>query len=771
MLVTILSMFVLISLFLVTPLFAKALKVMMALFFFLAFWGASSSLLLMSAYDQVIYASRSIAFHGGGLQAYLMAPTTAIQAMAIIGDSLSTAMMFAAALTTIFTGVSAYGFSNALAHAAGKVEGIGDNQGRNLTPQGKADITQGNADAYATNSVAGSMGSDQYGAAHVQSAIEKNVSAAGRSQGIDQQGGVRSQVSHAEGVRQGGGMVPVSQLDNPAQYGSDSSTIEIGTRQSNIQRASEAGNGDIQRGAQALENVRSSNTSSTLDAHNGNSSEVDKTTLTEAQQGMAHSRGLRNVAEAGNTTVETMAHRAGVSYGADHIASSEQYRTEEQVIAASQAKTAHGAGQLRQNINDATEQHPDLSPNNAMYALGKQGQSLTNNPTLASAKFDRSDLIEAEEVGMVNRVADAKMINALADSFFTSEGGPVDTQDKLEAALSESPLRSMAIPGDQMIQKMDALGYGHLSDMVNPDEMVELSAAMTLNEQDGSLQFGNTTVSQGASVILSDKVEARSGANLDMGDKYDIRDEVSGTTLMNAVQSYDKNPALLNKIVDSMSEMSPSDLLQVSEEFNGALPTPFEGRLSTSDSSSFTAGTEGHFGLSSPQILQGLAGIDAGIRGVSNQFNDNVDTRDSGASVKMGGIQIFDKLMEIQDSTVAHGDVADDPTRLNIGPSKEEELKTHRMADYLSTVFQSSFTEGRTSINADDVNDVNDYNSGKTGNLLREINKAETERYRSKGWETGTRESVPTPQIRAAQEKQLAEQAALQKKVEMYRFN
>ena len=769
MLVTILSMFVLISLFLVTPLFAKAVKVMMALFFFLAFWGASSSLLLMSAYDQVIYASRSIGFHAGGLEAYLMAPTTAIQSLAIIGDSLSTAMMFAAALTTIFTGVSAYGFSNALAHAAGKVEGIGENQGKNLTQEGQADIRERNANAYATNTVAGSMGHDQYGSAHVQSAIEKNVSAAGRAQGINHQGGISSQVSSAEGLKQGGAMVPVSQLDNPSQHGSDASNIDIGGRLSNIQRASAAGNGDIQRGAEKLENVRSSNTSSTLNAHHGNNRDVDQTTLTESQINKGHATGVHAAATAGGTTPEAIGRRGGVSYGAEHMASKETYPTDEGVISIAQAKAAHDAGQLRQTIEDATDRNPDMSRNQAMKDFGSKTQEVANNPILAADSFARSDVIKSEEASLAGRVADAKILSALAKDFFTEEGGPVDTQDKVEAAMAINASRSMAIPGEQMIHRLDDMGYGHLTDMVSPNEMTELSGAVTADE-DGNLVIGNPTVSQGASVILSDKVEARSGADLDIGDKYEVRDEVTGTTLMNAVEQYEKNPALLNKIADSMGEMSPADLLQVSEEFNTALPTPFEGRLSTSDTYSFTTGTEGHFGFSSPQIMQGV-GIDAGARGVTNQFNDNVDTRDAGASVKMGGIQIFDKLMEIRGSEVNHGDVIDDPTRLNIGPTEEEELKTERMADYFSTVFMSSLTEGRTSINVDNVKEVNDYNSGKTGNLLREINREETELYRQKGWGTGANETQPSPQIRAAQEKQLAEQTALQKKVEMYRFN
>jgi hypothetical protein len=768
MLVTILSMFLLISIFIVTPLFSKAVKVAMALFFFLAFWGASSSLLLMGAYDQVVYASRSISFHAGGLEAYLLAPTAAVQSLAIIGDSLSQAMMFAAALTTIFTGVSAYGFSNALAHAAGKVEGVGDSQGKNLTQEGKADLTEKNANSYATNQVAGAMGQQQYGAAHVQSAIEKNYSATGRADGIRQEGGIPSQVSHAEGLRQGGGMVPTSNLADPAHHGADSARVDIGGRLAQIQRASDAGDGNIMHGANKMELTHSSSAASTLSAHKGDISAIDKTSMTEAEQSKGHATGLRDMAVAGNSSAEEIGKRAGYSYGADHISSQAQYRTPEKVLSAAHAKASEGAGELRQRIADAHSMNPGASTSEAMYDFGQNREALSNNTLLGSQELNRNDLIQSEEFSMIDRVANSKMNNALAQKYFTAEGGELDTDSKIKAALSQNPLRSLAIGGADMIETMREQGYGHLANSIDPNQMTELTAAMTLSDN-GELEFGNMAVSQGAKTIYSEEMNTRSGSTTHIGDDTNIGNRLDGNTLANAVGSYEQNPAMLEQVIDQIGNMSPADQLQAFEGFNASLPTPFHGNLATQDTFTFNTGLEAHAGASSGLLEQ--VGIDAGARTITQSYNDNSDSREIGASVKVAGIQMLDKFNEIASSHPSQdGNMSTEPGLLGVNP--EQHLKTERFANYLSSVYQASLSEGEKSISNDDVNRVNDYDSGKSGNILRDLNAQETRQYRSLGWETGKSAEVdPSPEVKAAQLRQQQEYESMMKKIDLTRVN
>lgn len=772
MLVTILSLLVLIAIFLVTPLFAKALKVMMALFFFLATWGAASSLQLMNAYDQVIYASRSIAFHGGGLEAYLLAPTTAIQSLAIIGDSLSTAMMFAAALTTIFTGVSAYGFSNALAHAAGKVEVIGENQGRNLTQEGKADLTERNANAYATNSVSGSMGAENYGSAHVQSAIEKNYSAHGRSEGISSQGGVSAQVSTAEGQREGGSMIPTSNLANPAQYGHDGAQVDMGSKLSQIDRAGVAGDGNIQAGSQKLENVKSSSTTATLESHNKDNNAVDKTSRIEADYSKSHAEGLEGAANAApiNTSVNDIGRRAGLAQGAEQVGSKKQYRTDEDVVEATSAKIALSAGNLNQNLQDANALNPNLeTPTDKMYALGKEQQSLSNNPVFGAQNISRADEIAGEELGFISRAAEAKMLGAVTNEFFNPEGGPIGVDDKMAASIAESPLRSIAVEGSEMAASLERNGLGHLAGMIDKNDVGELTAATTIDEN-GDLRYGNTTYSQGGETVFTDMQRATVGSDYTNADNRNYVDRVTEGTFTSAAQDYKNNPQAFEELVDQLDEKTPSELFAISQEINAGLPATWQGNMGTTDTFTFTTGSEAHAGVSTGILEQ--VGLDAGARVITNTLQDNVDTLEGGAQVNTGAIQIFEKLMEIRESSPNNGDVVDDG-RLQIGRSSEQDAKTDRTAAYLSGLWSTSYSTGKDSTEVDDVNRVNDHDSGKTRDVLGDFNRRETELYRSQGWETGNDSyNTPiTPQIEAAQQKQLEEQEALNKKINMYRVN
>ncbi|OES24226.1 conjugal transfer protein TraG N-terminal domain-containing protein [Alteromonas macleodii] len=765
MLVTLLSIFVIVSLFIVTPLYGKAIKVILALFVFLAIWGAASSLQLMSAYDQVIYAARSINFHAGGLEAYLLAPTTAISALAIIGDSLSTAMMLAAAITTIFTGVSAYGLSNAMQHAAGKVEGIGSDQGKNLTSEGKADIIERQANSIATHQVAGAMGAADYGQAHVQTAIEKNMSSFGRYEGIQQQGGTSSQVSRTEGLKEGGSMVPLTNVADPSTYGAQGAEMDIGTRTAQIGRAQDAGGGNISHGSEQLEYVRNSSTSATLNAHGGDINEVDKTTLTDAMGAKGHAKGQRVAAESGGTTVEQVAERQGLNQAADNIASTRIYRTPEEVIATAQAKGAYSAGQVQQNIADAQELNPDLSTPAAMKELGKDVQALSNNQAFAADGMGRDQLIDGERFGMISRTADANVLNALAGKLFNEEGTPVTNDDLLKAAQSESPLRSMAVMGQDIIDIYEENGMGHLATNIQPEMYGELSAATTI-DNDGNLALGNVTYEQGGKVVLSDTMEARSGMTVENVNRLRDREDVEGLDLLNVIANRDEQPAMFNMAMNMIDQMDRAELVALGESINDSQEIIFHGDLSTNDSSTWGVGAEAYAGVTSPIVTKAF-GADYGVRASTDTRQDNVDSRETGGRVAMAGNIFADKIMEIRESN-APTDVATDPTRLNVGTSLEDELKDERTANFISTWQQTATREADDGIKYDDVNNVNGNFTGKTGEILRDLSREETDYYRSQGWETGSAETPEiTPQMQAERERQQAELEALQKKVRL----
>lgn len=765
MLVTILSLMVLIAIFLVTPLFAKAMKVMFALFFFLAFWGAASSLQLMNAYDQVIFASRSIAFHAGGLEAYLMAPTTAISSLAIIGDSLTTAMMFAAALTTIFTGVSAYGFSNALAHAAGKVEGIGENQGRNITMDGKAELIDRNANANATHQVSTAMGADAYGKSHVQRNIEANVASHGRVEGIQEQGYSRMQTSQVEGIREGGSMSATNRLNTPSNYGHDSALIGIGSQQTQITRANEAGRGDLMHGAAQLESVRSSSTSQELKAHGGDTTSVDQTSLTQSMIEKGKGHGHRNVENATGRSVESLSTRQGESEYAEVAASKRQYTTPG-LIRAADEKAAFGAAEHKQQVADAISLSPELSSTDAMANFGKLSKQVENNATLAQDEIPRADTIAGERAEVIDRNASAVMQRAMAEKFITRDGTPANYDDLKMLAASEQPLFSLGVMGADAQDVLRDLGYSEdkLS-AINPNLSGEWTSSTMLDEND-DLVIGNIQYSQGNQLVVSDTLDVNEGTRIDSGNRTRVEDKIEGNSLMNGAELYDENPSLFNHNMKELGNMTSAERLSTFEELvRESLPTSFHGNASTQDTFTFSTGSEARGGISTG--LLGQIGLEGSVIGSTGSIQDNIDTLDRGAHVKIGAVAIMEKYEEIMDSTPPQ-DIVDDG-RLSVGLTASDEARNERFAQYLQTLESESHSEGHNALYQNDVNDMNDEDSGKTGDIPRDINQQESRYHQAIGWDTrSNKEPVLTPQQIDAQERAKAENEALHKKVNMY---
>tara|TARA_A200000159_G_scaffold106585_1_gene99273 strand:+ start:28379 stop:31756 length:3378 start_codon:yes stop_codon:yes gene_type:complete len=767
MVVTILSLMVLIALFLVTPLFPKAMMVMFALFFFLAFWGAASSLQLANAYDQVIYAARSIAFHQGGLEAYLMAPTSAVAALAIIGDSLSTAMMFAAALTTIFTGVSAYGFSNALSHAAGKVEGIGDNQGKNLTMDGKAELVEKSANSMATMQVANAMGPNAYGQAHVQRGIESQVSAYNRAAAQSNLGESRMQVAAAEGLRQGGEATGSTDIPNPAQHGRDSASLKIGGEQSQIQRAQVAGNGDIIGGERALESIRNSGVSMTHNVHRGDINSADAMSTTEAQQAKGGAEGVRSIANKANVSVEDIGHRAGARTAAENAVSQELY-PDDKLINVTRETGAHNKGQHAQTVEDAKTLFPGVSNREAMEGMGRLQTSLENNPTMAYQGIPRDDAILAEKDSQIDRIANAKMTQAVAREVYNDENPEITYDEWMKTKASMQPLFQMAMPGDKAIDIISASGSKVDTSWIDPNRTVDFQAATTLDEN-GDVAFGGIHVSQGSQVLINDNMDIREGTDMNVGDRTRAENNIEGNTLMNGAQTYDQNPGLFNFNMAQLAEMTEAERLSAFEELvSQSLPTSFYGESATHDSFSWSSGGEIRGGISTGILEQ--VGIDASAIASTSSFQDNIDSMDKSAHVKIGAIALNEKYEEVFTSTPPED--GRDPERLEVGDSYITDERNERFARHLQTLYNTSREEGTAALNESDVNQVNDYNSGKTGNIPMELNKAETKYYQSLGWDThGPAQPLLTPQQQAAQVKQQEEYEALQKKVSTYRIN
>lgn len=140
--------------FFVTPYFTKVLAVVISLFAWLAVWGVCDAILHQSAIDQMISAFEGVRANKMGLWALWTAPSAAMKALAIIGQSRSMAMNIAAFIGAAIFGMNAYALSGMGMGLARRAEQEGINAAEQTqNPQRVADEMSSLANANAVSEV------------------------------------------------------------------------------------------------------------------------------------------------------------------------------------------------------------------------------------------------------------------------------------------------------------------------------------------------------------------------------------------------------------------------------------------------------------------------------------------------------------------------------------------------------------------------------------------------------------------------------------------
>lgn len=147
-------------LFLVTPLFAKSLSLMVGLFAFVGVWGVIDAILQVGALDQAYAAMHEMRRHNMAMDAMMVSPESAQKGMAIFAKARVLGLTLSSLIAGSLFGVSVYG----LAQAGGRLEEpIEDKGGRGanqiLTAEGYGSYVDSMSQGYATSvSQAGSGG-------------------------------------------------------------------------------------------------------------------------------------------------------------------------------------------------------------------------------------------------------------------------------------------------------------------------------------------------------------------------------------------------------------------------------------------------------------------------------------------------------------------------------------------------------------------------------------------------------------------------------------
>ncbi|PXW50372.1 conjugal transfer mating pair stabilization protein TraG [Grimontella sp. AG753] len=133
----ILSVTPLLLLLIFTPLFGKALTLLLGLWIFITTWQISDALLLQAGTDEILTAMNDIKSMGLGIDAVQMGPSSTMKAMSVMASARETALQIAMLVAGLF-GVSAYGLSAFGQKAMSRLDRVTEETSdKAFTPEGK----------------------------------------------------------------------------------------------------------------------------------------------------------------------------------------------------------------------------------------------------------------------------------------------------------------------------------------------------------------------------------------------------------------------------------------------------------------------------------------------------------------------------------------------------------------------------------------------------------------------------------------------------------
>ncbi|MCX7070045.1 MAG: conjugal transfer protein TraG N-terminal domain-containing protein [Gammaproteobacteria bacterium] len=216
MLAVVLGVVPLTLLFVVTPLIKPALMLNFGLFAWLSLWSIGDGIAVQMAYDAASDAFDQIRRQQLGVEAIMMSPEGAVQALGVFGKSRSTALAMASVLAFGLFKFGGYALTGLGQQWQNNIEGAGDQAGRQtLYPEQNASAQQ------SLMAVGGTMGQVNSGGGFRQGSLASGMGA------IRQTGGAGAYIddSITTGRAPGGTLGDVGRLDAREQMGDVSGTV------------------------------------------------------------------------------------------------------------------------------------------------------------------------------------------------------------------------------------------------------------------------------------------------------------------------------------------------------------------------------------------------------------------------------------------------------------------------------------------------------------------------------------------------------------------
>ena len=140
------------ALFLLTPLWSKALKFMTGSLLWLTTWGVMMAVMHVATMDQAMIILSDIANNKMGLDSFMLAQTDGVKAFMLFGKMQSNSLMMATAIAIAVYGFGSYAMTGIAQGQAQSMQHMGEGAAQQaLTPEGRAGVRQGFASGTASD--------------------------------------------------------------------------------------------------------------------------------------------------------------------------------------------------------------------------------------------------------------------------------------------------------------------------------------------------------------------------------------------------------------------------------------------------------------------------------------------------------------------------------------------------------------------------------------------------------------------------------------------
>lgn len=540
-------------LFLVTPLFAKSLTLLVGLFAFITVWGVTDAIIHVGALDQAYAAAEEIRRHNMGVDAVMIAPEAAQKGMAIFAKARVLGLTITSILAGTLFGVSVYGLASAGGRLEEPIEAKGAEAANKVTTsEGYGGYVDSMSQGYSAS--VETVGAGSFAQASNARAFDRSESTFGAQQTFDS-------LSASNGT----GLLDSAQIASSvgagARVGSISATQKATERMGGNEKDSATLLATSARVADVETSQRIGGAEGVLDALDKGTTGSPETSDVLANAAFNSARQLSQSTgqtDIFNDKVEALQYHHQDQTGetltfpeaAAELARFEQADLEAEMGAfkgnTSEAVQFRETEKLlsigQQDGFIAVASQLDESPQALMQAQGKLHAAMAAGDQEALGDLDMKDIVLGAAASRIMTTADTSAAREVYgdDNFYYAYKDMSENQNRLRSASSTQVDRVADLLASSSQEAADAIVLANTMFTANQEQLNnlqdtgKLDAAFVASAEDGARfnlgltadgEIASATADAGTSNYYNDQTTFRTGSNVSSGGSFVLNEE------------------------------------------------------------------------------------------------------------------------------------------------------------------------------------------------------------------------------------------------------